>query len=211
MTIGIYKLTHKTDNDKFYIGSSKNIKARKYKHKSKSNPDFPSSCKLYQVIQEDGWDNYELEVLEEFEEYNSCTIKHQEQIYISDLKPSLNTRAAFLTAEERREAGRVASALKNRIDVVCECGCSVRKAHIARHKRSFKHKIRIFDINVAATVKSCIDLDLDPLFVLSNIIIGDIADTSAHSPTDTTPDTPTMLDPCNDQTSTTQDTNNQNA
>ena len=102
MTIGIYKLTHKTDNDKFYIGCSKNIKSRQYKHKSKSNPDFPTTCKLYQVIQQDGWDNYELEVLEEYDQYDSCAIKHQEQIYISDLKPSLNTRDAYLTTEEKK-------------------------------------------------------------------------------------------------------------
>ena len=212
MTIGIYKLTHKSDDDKFYIGSSKNIQARQYKHKSKSNPNLPATCKLYKVIQEDGWDNYEFEVLQEFTEYDSCTIKHQEQICINDLKPTLNTRAAYLTLEEKREANRLAAVKKNKISMVCECGCSVRRAHIARHRKTFKHKIRVFDMNVAKTVSSCIDLDLDPIFVLSNIIIGvDPADTVTHSPADTTPDAPTMLDTTDNQTDTAQDTNNQNA
>ena len=198
MTIGIYKLTHKTDNDKFYIGSSKNIKRRAYKHKSKSNPDCPSSCKLYQVIQEDGWDNYELEVLEEFEEYDTCTIKHKEQIYISDLKPSLNTRAAFLTTEEKRELNRIASAKKNKINMVCECGCTIRKSHLARHKRTFKHKVKIFDINVNKLTLSCIGLDLDPLFVISHILINNGTDTLAHTPTNTAFPTATVLNASND-------------
>ncbi len=208
MTIGIYKLTHKTDNDKFYIGSSKNIKSRQYKHKSKSNPDFPTTCKLYQVIQQDGWDNYELEVLEEYDQYDSCAIKHQEQIYISDLKPSLNTRAAYLTTEEKKELNRIASAKKNKIDVVCECGCRVRKAHIARHKKTMKHKIKVFDINIAKVIESSIGLDVDPLIVLSNVLINDGSDTFTHTPTHTTFSTTTVLDTSDNDTDPTQNTNN---
>ena len=208
MTIGIYKLTHKTDNDKFYIGSSKNIKGRQYKHKSKSNPEFPTTCKLYQVIQQDGWDNYELEILEEYDQYDSCTIKHKEQIYISDMKPTLNTRAAYLTAEEKQEANRLASAKKNKINVKCECGCTVRKAHIARHKKTMKHKLKVFDINVAKTIQSCIGLDIDPLIVISNILINNGSHTFTHTPTYATCPTATVLNASNDHTDTTQNANN---
>lgn len=208
MTIGIYKLTHKMDNDKFYIGSSKNIKGRQYKHKSKSNPAFPTTCKLYQVIQQDGWDNYELEILQEYEQYDSCTIKHHEQLYISCMKPSLNTRAAYLTAEEKQEANRLASAKKNKIDMVCECGCKVRKAHIARHKKTMKHKIKIFDMNVAKTISSCVGLDIDPLIVLSNILINNGSNTFTHTPTDATLPTATVLDTSDNDTDPTENPNN---
>lgn len=208
MTIGIYKLTHKTQNDKFYIGSSKDIKARKYKHKSKSNPDCPTTCKLYQVIQQDGWDNYELEILEEYDQYDSCTIKHQEQIYISDMKPTLNTRAAYLTEEQKKQLNRIASAKKNKIVATCECGCMVRKAHIARHRKTYKHKLKMFDINVAKTVQSCIGLDLDPLIVLGNILVNNSANTSTHTPAYATFPTATVLNTGNDDPNATQNANN---
>ena len=208
MTIGIYKLTHKTDNDKFYIGSSKNIKGRQYKHKSKSNPDFPTTCKLYKVIQEDGWDNYELEVLEEYEQYDSCTIKHKEQIFISDMKPSLNTRAAYLTPEQKRELNRIASAKKNKIDVDCECGCKIRKSHIARHKKTMKHKIKVFDINVAKTISSCVGLDIDPFIIIGNILINNGSNTFTQPPTHATLPTATVLNASDNDTDATQNPNN---
>lgn len=148
MTIGVYKLKHKLDATKFYIGSTNNIKSRMVKHKSKVKLCQPNHCKLYKTILEDGWDNYECEVLKEFPEDEVNTeMRISEQDYINELKPTLNTRAALLT-EAQRLAAKHDSPETN---IVCECGSTITRSHISRHRSTIKHLEYILNCKIKNT------------------------------------------------------------
>lgn len=59
---GIYKITNKL-NRKVYIGQSVDISARWAKHRSCSQEKNPT-IRLYQAMQEDGFDNFSFEIIE---------------------------------------------------------------------------------------------------------------------------------------------------
>ena len=63
-------------------------------------------------------------------------------------------RNAYQTAEERYEASRVLWTIRNKVDMICECGCKIKKTHIARHKRTKRHK----NILIKKKINELIDL-----------------------------------------------------
>jgi group I intron endonuclease len=65
---GIYKLTCKTSG-KFYIGKSINIRDRIKRHE-KSAKDLKNKCRIVKAIRKYGWDDFEVEILEIFEDFN---------------------------------------------------------------------------------------------------------------------------------------------
>lgn len=79
--IGIYKITNKINN-KVYIGQSKDIKFRWYRHRLAAfNKNYPQyNCLLYKAIRKYGLDNFNFEVVEECEEIE---LNNKEQYYIS--------------------------------------------------------------------------------------------------------------------------------
>ena len=153
MTIGIYNIIHKDNPEKCYIGSSKKCERRFTKHKYCINNNI-KNFKVYEEIRADGIENYIFEVIEEVEHYDKMLLKEKEQLYISTLNPSLNMRNAYQTAEERYEASRVLWTIRNKVDMVCECGCKIKKTHIARHKRTKRHK----NILIKKKINELIDL-----------------------------------------------------
>jgi len=104
----IYKLyTPDSDTcDKFYIGSTKNVNARKAAHKSVCyNPNSPCyNTKKYITIRENGgFDEWRMIVIKDL---GICTKQHafmEEDKIRSSLKANLNTICAFVPAEERRD------------------------------------------------------------------------------------------------------------
>ena len=94
----IYKLAC-DDCDFIYVGSTKSIKDRKYKHKSKSKT---SDFKVYQKIREyGGWENWRMVVLEECDE-NVETKQHaemREETFRLQLKADLNSKRAYRSEE----------------------------------------------------------------------------------------------------------------
>ena len=139
MTIGIYNIVHKDNPEKCYIGSSKKCERRFTKHKYCINNNI-KNFKVYQEIRADGIENYIFEIIEKVEHYDKMLLKEKEQLYISTLNPSLNMRNAYQTAEERYEASKRLWTARNKIDMICECGCKVKKGHIRRHEKTKKHK-----------------------------------------------------------------------
>ena len=141
--IGIYKLSNRHRADRTYIGSSHNIDKRFYKHKwtatrSKRDGHIP----LYVAMREDGPENYDCELLEDLEhsDCDKAMMRRQEQHYIALLKPTLNCRNAFLTAEQAAILRRSYWTARNKRSQECECGCVIKKACFARHLRSVKHR-----------------------------------------------------------------------
>ena len=87
---GVYKITNIVTGD-FYIGSSKNIKRRWTKHKSKSTWKQCPNNLLYQDFQKYGIDKFEFQILAEVEE---DSLKEKEQQLIEKLKPTYNNYRA---------------------------------------------------------------------------------------------------------------------
>lgn len=61
---GVYKLTCNINN-KIYIGKSVNIRRRMYQHKNCRDGGF-----LHNAIQKHGWDNFKLDIIEIFENFD---------------------------------------------------------------------------------------------------------------------------------------------
>jgi predicted GIY-YIG superfamily endonuclease len=94
MTI-IYKLFSKSHNS-FYIGSTtKTLRERLVKHRSKSN-EAPNR-KVYKCILESGgFSDWQMEALEVFDANSSVERRRREQFYIDTLKPDLNSCLAIV-------------------------------------------------------------------------------------------------------------------
>ena len=138
-----------TVNNKQYIGSCKNFNKRISSHKT-SSKYLP--YQLYEEIDGD-WDNSNIIVLEKNIDYS--ILKIVEQYYIDKIKPELNTIRAYITDEQREEYYKQyyqdhkhIMMEYNQQVVKCNCGCSISRHHLARHKRSKKHLKLLENINI---------------------------------------------------------------
>ena len=98
---GVYKITNKLTGD-FYIGSSKNIKQRWYRHKCSSSWKRLPNSKLYKAMAEFGLDIFLFNIIEETD-----NLREREQYWIDQLKPSYNDyRANGIDIERQIETSR---------------------------------------------------------------------------------------------------------
>ena len=96
----IYKLVNTID-DKLYVGSTVNtLKHRKYEHKRRSRIDV--NRPVYKHLNNIGWENIEIELLEVFPCLNKYELHTRERYWIETLKASLNTDTPTLTRAEYR-------------------------------------------------------------------------------------------------------------
>lgn len=100
----IYKIICNDENiTDCYVGSTSNFKVRKWDHKRLSN-DENSKFKIYETIRNNGgWNNWTMLPIAEHKEITviQARIKEEEQRVL--LNASMNSRAAFRTAEETRQ------------------------------------------------------------------------------------------------------------
>ena len=90
-----------------YIGSTFYFGSRKIKHKSDSKK---YNTKLYSFVKNNnGWDNFEFIILEEFECETTLEKTQKEQEYIHKFSPTLNTIRAFKTHKELQQQWAIAS------------------------------------------------------------------------------------------------------
>ena len=93
---GIYKIQSKLFPDRFYIGSSSNIKNRWRIHKSKLLKNEHHSIKLQRHLNKYGLEDLEFTILEEILEENKYEI---EQSYLNNLNPYFNILKSSLGVE----------------------------------------------------------------------------------------------------------------
>ncbi len=149
----VYKLCCDSVNE-FYIGSSFDMKDRKLRHKfACNNPNFKKyNYKVYQYIRANGgidkW-KYEILVEKEFENKNALVIKEQECIKL--FNPSLNSRNAYQTDDERKIRQRIQNkkqSTKNLATKInCACGMETNKHNKATHEKSNHHQKYLQTIN----------------------------------------------------------------
>ena len=91
----IYKITCKSpDVNEVYVGHTTNFVQRKYAHKQSciNTKTTNYNCKLYQVIrQHNGWDNWNMEIVNFFNCKDSYEARQKEQEYFVLLKATLNS------------------------------------------------------------------------------------------------------------------------
>ena len=145
----VYKLCCDGVED-FYIGSSFDMKWRKYDHKSNCNNSKSKAynLKVYQYIRANGgYENWKFEILVEKEFENKRDLEIKEQECIKLLKPLLNSKSAYQTEEEYKLQRKKDKAKRLATKIICACGKETSKTHKNRHEKSNKHQKYLQTIN----------------------------------------------------------------
>ena len=157
----IYKIEHKTKPELVYVGSTKDFNHRKHVHKYNCRT---SNAKVYQMIREYGWDQFEMIELNRIECIPLEARQEEERCRI-ELNARLNTRGAVLDTEKQkqykqqynqqynqehheeikqhkqqyREIHRDEIKQKQKEPYTCPCGSQITRTCKSRHLRSKKH------------------------------------------------------------------------
>lgn len=108
----IYRLVNSVD-DEFYIGSTcnplhKRLYVHKYKAKSTTNRN------VYKHLNEIGWDNVSIVLIEEHPCKNKMELERRERHWIEEMKPTLNKSIPTRTHREYREKNKDVIAEKDK-------------------------------------------------------------------------------------------------
>lgn len=102
----VYKIGFR-DCDEFYIGSCQDFMCRKRHHKSCCyNPKVKEyNYKIYKFIRDNyEWKDVIIEILEEYDNVvDNLELRKQEQLFMDELKPTLNKMNAYRSKEDRQE------------------------------------------------------------------------------------------------------------
>jgi len=102
----IYKLVNDVD-DEIYVGSTCTILAKRlgqHKRDSRKRPSTP----VYKHLNEIGWDNVSIILIEKFPCKDREELFQRERYWFDALKPTLNTkRPIIVSPEEKREQDRI--------------------------------------------------------------------------------------------------------
>jgi len=136
----IYKISCKNQNvPQTYIGSSKNYEIRPYFHMSASQ--IKPHIKLYKCVAENGgWENWEFQVLETYEDIQKAEVLRKEGDHIRSQKDPLNMRIAGRTFEEYLKDNKERLAKYNKEIITCECGAKITRQGRFQHYKTKKHK-----------------------------------------------------------------------
>jgi hypothetical protein len=106
-TYYIYKICCEDDSiTEFYVGSSKNVRDRKSKHKNACNKETTKgyNYKIYQTIRANGgWNNWRMVVIEEIPNTTKIGATIREEFYRVELSATLNMIRAYRSDEQRKE------------------------------------------------------------------------------------------------------------
>ena len=170
----IYKIVCLDPNiDDFYIGSTISLSNRCNSHmrNSVNKKKTIYHVKLYQFIRDSGgYENWEMQVIKLYKCEIKIELLKEEQKYINELKPSLNSCNSYTTIEEEKKRAkkytddnqikkkqwyqdnkkiqqekntkRYNERYKEKRDkkIECECGSVIREYEIMRHKKTKKHQ-----------------------------------------------------------------------
>ncbi len=156
----IYKIVSDKCDAVYYGSTVQTLKARFRKHKSQKI----RACCIIKYFDKYGFDNFRIELVEDYPCDNDKQLRMKEQEYIGS-NECVNEQRAYATYEEKqedlkrlrrvgkedkheydiqyREANREAIRERKRIKIVCECGKTVNKNHIVRHRKSEYHLSRV--------------------------------------------------------------------
>jgi len=129
----IYKLVNNTDKD-IYVGSTCELLSKRlYGHKMCAKSK--TQTKVYKHLNEIGWDNVEIILIESFPCANKMELVKRERYWVDQLSPSLNTFRPSVTPEEEKEQEKLYRSQDYTCDL-CQTTCkvSVKQRHIQTKK-----------------------------------------------------------------------------
>ena len=136
MVVYIYRMNIK---DKYYIGSTKDIKYRIRRHKSDCyNQNTRSyNFKVYKYIRENcaDWSEVSFDILDVYDDISIEFKREIEQYYIDYFSNNLNMRSSISKSISEYYQ-------KNKLNerVQCECGRFVVRRHLKGHRKSKIHQ-----------------------------------------------------------------------
>jgi hypothetical protein len=125
--------------NEFYIGHTTDLEQRKYRHLIDSTI-YPNR-KVYKYINENGgFGNFDFEILETHSVTCKKEAENLEEQAIKKFGAGLNYRKNL-----HRTRQQIIDYKRgyNHDHFICECGCSITKQNILRHKLSNKHLSRL--------------------------------------------------------------------
>jgi len=95
----IYRLVNNVDNEEYVGSTCTSLARRKSIHKDKAKKE--TSRRVYEHLNEIGWKNVDIVLVEEYKCENKMELERRERYYIEALKPSLNKNIPTRTQQER--------------------------------------------------------------------------------------------------------------
>jgi len=143
----IYKLVNNTDKE-IYIGSTcVPFHKRLYWHKKAAKRVVER--KVYKHLNEIGWDDVQIILIESFPCENKMELEKRERYWIEQLHPSLNTKLRPYITEAERKAQDLATQkiygkMYRALTYTCElCQTTFTLQGKARHIRTTKHQNKL--------------------------------------------------------------------
>ena len=143
----IYKIVCNDSKIKeLYVGSTCSYRSRKSLHKNSTEyPDSPGHTRnLYNFIRENGgWSNFSMIPIFKYTDCKSrMDLKIKQGYYMDLLNSTLNKKIHI--QEKKDKTGYIYVRPK----IICECGTSVLKQNINKHRTSLKHLKLINSLNL---------------------------------------------------------------
>ena len=118
--------------DSLYVGSTFNLKKRYSHHLDDVKHN---RHKVHRKLRETGTD-LNMIIIETNKSISKRELVHREQYWKDKLKADLNEHNPVCDQEKMRQKNLE----RQNERITCECGASVTRAHISRHRQSEKHK-----------------------------------------------------------------------
>ena len=141
----IYKIQHIDKEDLLYVGSTTDFTRRKAEHKRRCKT---KTTKLYEMIRDNGgWEMFNMVIVKNFCCENGQEAKAEEDRIIRQMKATMNMIRAYTTNEEKKEyikqhqeQNKEKIKERRKEQIICVCGCPVRKDNLTRHRKTMKHR-----------------------------------------------------------------------
>jgi hypothetical protein len=128
-----------------YVGSTtQKLTKRMYEHRHKSKSKW---APFHKYINEQGIDNFKIVLVEPYPCRGKAELNMREEHWRCKLGPTHNVYRAYATKAQRAEDDRKSQRIyyHNNVDKInkkvrCECGTTISKQNIAKHRKSKKHE-----------------------------------------------------------------------
>lgn len=135
----IYCIYDSQNKSMFYIGSTiQDLKTRISNHKSASK--YFTHYKLYKYINMVGWDRMAYYIIDDCDIEKTSELRIIEGKYQNYYDPPLNKSRAGYFLDICKGSNSIRGKIYLGVKIVCECGKSISRRNMAKHKRTKKHK-----------------------------------------------------------------------
>ena len=148
----IYKITNDFNTD-IWIGSTCDTLVKKFSvHKAEAIRNLRKDCIIHNLIRENGFDRFRIQLIEDFPCEDLYQLRQRQGYYIRELK-AINKYAddkdyyeknkihLSQLKKEYSQKPEVKERIKERSSeiIVCECGCSLTRYSMSKHRKTKVH------------------------------------------------------------------------